>query len=155
MFEIRLFFPLFFSSKQSWMNKYVWAECVWTLPLTSGFAASENQPEKPHFDSRSVIFELDPCNGNGKVCLVYKRGKPGKNHGRHGPVVWEWPWLTLLSSHHTKGMLFPDLLRCCWVSCRCQDPENPFGPLWASPSRPSTRVFLSYCHLCHLWVTAK
>jgi len=23
-----------------------------------------------------VIFELDPCNGNGKVCLVYKRGKP-------------------------------------------------------------------------------
>uniref|UniRef100_A0A452T3L0 Tubulin polyglutamylase complex subunit 2 n=1 Tax=Ursus maritimus TaxID=29073 RepID=A0A452T3L0_URSMA len=37
---------------------------------------SENQPEKPHFDSRSVIFELDPCNGNGKVCLVYKRGKP-------------------------------------------------------------------------------
>ncbi|XP_059563168.1 tubulin polyglutamylase complex subunit 2 isoform X1 [Myotis daubentonii] len=38
--------------------------------------ASENQPEKPHFDSRSVIFELDPCNGNGKVCLVYKKGKP-------------------------------------------------------------------------------
>ncbi|KAK2501010.1 hypothetical protein MC885_012107 [Smutsia gigantea] len=37
---------------------------------------NENQPEKPHFDSRSVIFELDPCNGNGKVCLVYKRGKP-------------------------------------------------------------------------------
>ncbi|XP_068849707.1 tubulin polyglutamylase complex subunit 2 isoform X1 [Capricornis sumatraensis] len=41
------------------------------------FCFDENQPEKPHFDSRSVIFELDPCNGNGKVCLVYKRGKPG------------------------------------------------------------------------------
>ncbi|XP_067090622.1 tubulin polyglutamylase complex subunit 2 isoform X1 [Osmerus mordax] len=27
---------------------------------------------KPCFDSRSRIFELDPCNGNGKVCLVYK-----------------------------------------------------------------------------------
>ncbi|XP_036892466.1 tubulin polyglutamylase complex subunit 2, partial [Sturnira hondurensis] len=38
--------------------------------------ACENQPKKPHFDSRSVIFELDPCNGNGKVCLVYKNGKP-------------------------------------------------------------------------------
>ncbi|XP_045383630.1 tubulin polyglutamylase complex subunit 2 [Lemur catta] len=38
--------------------------------------ASEDQPEKPHFDSRSVIFELDSCNGNGKVCLVYKTGKP-------------------------------------------------------------------------------
>uniref|UniRef100_A0A2K6U7G2 Tubulin polyglutamylase complex subunit 2 n=1 Tax=Saimiri boliviensis boliviensis TaxID=39432 RepID=A0A2K6U7G2_SAIBB len=38
--------------------------------------ASDDQPEKPHFDSRSVIFELDSCNGNGKVCLVYKSGKP-------------------------------------------------------------------------------
>ncbi|EPY82252.1 tubulin polyglutamylase complex subunit 2 [Camelus ferus] len=38
--------------------------------------ASEGRPEKPHFDSRSVIFELDPCGGNGKVCLVYKKGKP-------------------------------------------------------------------------------
>nr|XP_046166661.1 tubulin polyglutamylase complex subunit 2 [Oncorhynchus gorbuscha] len=27
---------------------------------------------EPHFDSRSRIFELDPCSGNGKVCLVYK-----------------------------------------------------------------------------------
>ncbi|XP_012870399.1 PREDICTED: tubulin polyglutamylase complex subunit 2 isoform X3 [Dipodomys ordii] len=39
--------------------------------------ANEDQPEKPHFDSRSVIFELDSCSGNGKVCLVYKNGKPG------------------------------------------------------------------------------
>uniref|UniRef100_A0A8C3WLH5 Tubulin polyglutamylase complex subunit 2 n=1 Tax=Catagonus wagneri TaxID=51154 RepID=A0A8C3WLH5_9CETA len=45
---------------------------TWSVKLDAG----ENQPEKPHFDSRSVIFELDPCNGNGKVCLVYKRGKP-------------------------------------------------------------------------------
>ncbi|XP_050768972.1 tubulin polyglutamylase complex subunit 2 isoform X4 [Gymnogyps californianus] len=35
-----------------------------------------DKPEKPHFDSRSLIFELDPCNGNGKVCLVYKHAKP-------------------------------------------------------------------------------
>ncbi|PNI60692.1 TPGS2 isoform 17 [Pan troglodytes] len=40
--------------------------------------ASDDQPEKPHFDSRSVIFELDSCNGSGKVCLVYKSGKPGQ-----------------------------------------------------------------------------
>ncbi|XP_040840852.1 tubulin polyglutamylase complex subunit 2 [Ochotona curzoniae] len=37
---------------------------------------SEDQPAKPHFDSRNVIFELDSCNGNGKVCLVYKSRKP-------------------------------------------------------------------------------
>ncbi|XP_007497962.2 tubulin polyglutamylase complex subunit 2-like isoform X2 [Monodelphis domestica] len=35
--------------------------------------ANEDRPEKPHFDARSVIFELDSCNGNGKVCLVYRR----------------------------------------------------------------------------------
>uniref|UniRef100_A0A2K5PXG9 Tubulin polyglutamylase complex subunit 2 n=1 Tax=Cebus imitator TaxID=2715852 RepID=A0A2K5PXG9_CEBIM len=45
---------------------------TWSVKLD----ASDDQPEKPHFDSRSVIFELDSCNGNGKVCLVYKSGKP-------------------------------------------------------------------------------
>lgn len=33
---------------------------------------SECGQTKPSFDSRSRIFELDPCSGNGKVCLVYK-----------------------------------------------------------------------------------
>ena len=42
------------------------------------FSDNGDKPEKPHFDSRSLIFELDPCNGNGKVCLVYKHAKPGK-----------------------------------------------------------------------------
>ncbi|XP_011841514.1 PREDICTED: tubulin polyglutamylase complex subunit 2 isoform X6 [Mandrillus leucophaeus] len=45
---------------------------TWSVKLD----ASDDQPEKPHFDSRSVIFELDSCNGSGKVCLVYKSGKP-------------------------------------------------------------------------------
>ncbi|KAG5834171.1 hypothetical protein ANANG_G00258620 [Anguilla anguilla] len=29
-------------------------------------------PRVPHFGERSRIFELDPCGGNGKVCLVYR-----------------------------------------------------------------------------------
>ncbi|KAG7261658.1 hypothetical protein CRUP_012252 [Coryphaenoides rupestris] len=33
---------------------------------------SEDCPAVPHFDSRSRIFELDSCGGNGKVCLVYR-----------------------------------------------------------------------------------
>uniref|UniRef100_A0ACB8EP66 Tubulin polyglutamylase complex subunit 2 n=2 Tax=Sphaerodactylus townsendi TaxID=933632 RepID=A0ACB8EP66_9SAUR len=37
---------------------------------------NRDHPEKPHLDSRSLIFELDPCGGNGKVCLVYKNTKP-------------------------------------------------------------------------------
>ncbi|KAG7476537.1 hypothetical protein MATL_G00084000 [Megalops atlanticus] len=39
---------------------------------------SEDQPEAPHFDSRSRIFELDPCGGNGKVCLVFNNCTPGE-----------------------------------------------------------------------------
>ncbi|ROL47421.1 Tubulin polyglutamylase complex subunit 2 [Anabarilius grahami] len=51
---------------------------------TDGFMLAWNSkleksdgPEQPHFDSRSCIFELDPCNSNGKVCLVYKSCIPG------------------------------------------------------------------------------
>ncbi|KAI5091452.1 tubulin polyglutamylase complex subunit 2 [Silurus meridionalis] len=36
----------------------------------------EEEQEQPHFDSRSRIFELDPCSGNGRVCLVYKNCTP-------------------------------------------------------------------------------
>ncbi|CAD7677276.1 unnamed protein product [Nyctereutes procyonoides] len=32
--------------------------------------------EDDTLESCSVIFELDPCNGNRKVCLVYETGKP-------------------------------------------------------------------------------
>lgn len=38
-----------------------------------GLEASENQPEKTHFDSPSVIFELDPRNRNRKFSLSTKR----------------------------------------------------------------------------------
>ncbi|XP_039174664.1 tubulin polyglutamylase complex subunit 2 [Crotalus tigris] len=37
---------------------------------------NKEQPKRPHLDSRSLIFELDSCSGNGKVCLVYKNTKP-------------------------------------------------------------------------------
>jgi len=33
--------------------------------------------EKPTFDMRCKIYELDPCDGFGKVCLVYKENKTG------------------------------------------------------------------------------
>ncbi|XP_060072148.1 tubulin polyglutamylase complex subunit 2-like [Ylistrum balloti] len=33
--------------------------------------------EKPTFDNRCKIYELDPCDGYGKVCLVYRETKAG------------------------------------------------------------------------------
>ncbi|KAG9488297.1 hypothetical protein GDO78_007870 [Eleutherodactylus coqui] len=46
----------------------------------------EGLPEKPHFDSRNVIFELDPCDGIGKVCLVYRKHKAGEM--TPDPTIW-------------------------------------------------------------------
>lgn len=40
-------------------------------------AGPGHAPTAPHFDSRSRIFELDSCGGNGKVCLAYKNCTPG------------------------------------------------------------------------------
>ncbi|XP_017568629.2 tubulin polyglutamylase complex subunit 2 [Pygocentrus nattereri] len=46
------------------------------LDFEDAFEGSEGH-EEPHFDSRSRIFELDSCGGNGRVCLVYKNCTPG------------------------------------------------------------------------------
>ncbi|KAL3866489.1 hypothetical protein ACJMK2_043783 [Sinanodonta woodiana] len=35
--------------------------------------------ERPTFDSRCKLFELDPCDGYGKVCLVYRDNKGGSS----------------------------------------------------------------------------
>ncbi|XP_044513781.1 tubulin polyglutamylase complex subunit 2 [Gracilinanus agilis] len=49
------------------------------------FVPNGDDPEKPHFDSRNRIFELDSCSGNGKVCLVYKKDKPDAFVDRNQP----------------------------------------------------------------------
>ncbi|XP_068691129.1 tubulin polyglutamylase complex subunit 2-like [Montipora foliosa] len=52
---------------------------------------------KPHFDTRCKVFELDPCDSFGKVCLVYKDVKAGVTTSQ--PEVWfldrslEWSYL--------------------------------------------------------------
>ncbi|KAM8867339.1 tubulin polyglutamylase complex subunit 2 isoform 1-T1 [Synchiropus picturatus] len=50
------------------------ADLDWEENNSDGLAPG---PSLPHFDSRSRIFELDSCEGNGKVCLVYKNCTPG------------------------------------------------------------------------------
>lgn len=42
--------------------------------------------EKPTFDNRCKVFELDPCDGYGRVCLVYKESRTGGNE----PQVEIW-----------------------------------------------------------------
>ncbi|XP_045215779.2 tubulin polyglutamylase complex subunit 2-like isoform X1 [Mercenaria mercenaria] len=43
--------------------------------------------EKPTFDSRCKIFELDPCDGYGKVCLVYKENKTAPDYKKSADIV--------------------------------------------------------------------
>ncbi|XP_067840620.1 tubulin polyglutamylase complex subunit 2 isoform X1 [Heptranchias perlo] len=47
------------------------------LEIDTDDEGTEEPLEKPHFNSQSRIFELDYCNGNGKVCLVYKNIQSG------------------------------------------------------------------------------
>ncbi|XP_033742974.1 tubulin polyglutamylase complex subunit 2-like isoform X5 [Pecten maximus] len=54
--------------------------------------------EKPTFDNRCKIYELDPCDGYGKVCLVYRESKAGGNEPKI--EIWfldralRWHYLT-------------------------------------------------------------
>lgn len=43
--------------------------------------------ERPTFDSRCKIFELDPCDGYGKVCLVYKENKTAPEYKKSAEIV--------------------------------------------------------------------
>ncbi|XP_038072948.1 tubulin polyglutamylase complex subunit 2-like [Patiria miniata] len=66
-------------------------------------------PAKPHFDTRSRIFELDPCRGIAKVCLVYRNTRPG-SPAQH-PEVWlldralRWHFLAHTFSQYFRMML--------------------------------------------------
>uniref|UniRef100_A0A8C5LQ67 Tubulin polyglutamylase complex subunit 2 n=1 Tax=Leptobrachium leishanense TaxID=445787 RepID=A0A8C5LQ67_9ANUR len=62
---------------------------IYTLPNAPSLAdldQDSDEEDQPHFDSRNSIFELDPCNGNGKVCLVYKTSRPGV--ATRDPGIW-------------------------------------------------------------------
>ncbi|XP_066021529.1 tubulin polyglutamylase complex subunit 2-like [Pocillopora verrucosa] len=64
---------------------------------------------KPHFDNRCKVFELDPCDSYGKVCLVYKDIKAGETTGQ--PEIWfldrslEWWYLASSFTDYFRMMI--------------------------------------------------
>ena len=54
----------------------------------------------PHFDDTSKNFEIDNCNGFGKVCLVYRNSKSGAFSSEQSAEFWfldrsfQWHYLT-------------------------------------------------------------
>lgn len=64
---------------------------------------------KPHFDNRCKVFELDPCDGHGKVCLVYKDVKAGVTTSQ--PEIWfldrslEWSYLASCFTDYFRMMI--------------------------------------------------
>ncbi|CAI5688452.1 unnamed protein product [Oreochromis niloticus] len=103
-------------------------------------SGSARVPVAPHFDSRSRIFELDSCGGNGKVCLVYKNCTPGVVAQRS--EIWFldrslcWHFLTTTFTSYYRLMIthlgLPE-----W-----QYHFTPYGPSpqakWASLYQPLT-----------------
>ncbi|KAK2183489.1 hypothetical protein NP493_310g01035 [Ridgeia piscesae] len=47
------------------------------MNVDSDEGEEDTKSPKPRFDHRSRIFELDHCDGFGKVCYVYRNTKPG------------------------------------------------------------------------------
>lgn len=74
------------------------------VTLSKNFQINEKMPEEsffPKFDESSRNFELDNCNGYGKVCLVYRNtNKQGNNFSEQNTEIWfldrslQWYYLT-------------------------------------------------------------
>ncbi|KAH3834213.1 tubulin polyglutamylase complex subunit 2-like isoform X2 [Dreissena polymorpha] len=59
------------------VNKTLVNPSLSDLDMDSDCEDETSGTERPSWDTRCRIFELDPCDGYGKVCLVYKENKTG------------------------------------------------------------------------------
>ena len=75
--------------------------------------------EKPTFDNRCKVFELDPCDGYGRVCLVYKESKTGNS-----PTPNKATWKSQLPPLYYMEIHF--------VSHDCKRPNSPLEFLFVS-----------------------
>lgn len=48
----------------------------------------KDDPNKPHFGVKCKIFEIDSCQGNGRVCLVYLDKNETDIEKREKPKIW-------------------------------------------------------------------
>ncbi|KAK6621451.1 hypothetical protein RUM44_001258 [Polyplax serrata] len=66
---------------------------------------------RPHFSVRSKIFEIDSCQGSGRVCLVYLDKQDMEGDKREKPKIWlldrsfEWHFLADTFTQYFRIML--------------------------------------------------
>lgn len=97
-------FKLIVSNAQNWDSKTGKYQQKYDTSVSYDFSlmlftkqfADNDKPKLPHFDGRARIFELDPCNGYGKVCLVYRKATPG---------VLSWDLYIFLINNKSKWIL--------------------------------------------------
>ncbi|XP_023226198.1 tubulin polyglutamylase complex subunit 2-like isoform X2 [Centruroides sculpturatus] len=90
-------------------------------------------PSKPKFKNKCKAFLLDPCQGSGKVCLVY----PGKVENAATPSVW---FLDRALEWHYLSPDFSSYLRLALVHLGIPHWQYVFTP-WGPP--PKTKQILS------------
>ncbi|KAM4613679.1 tubulin polyglutamylase complex subunit 2 [Polymixia lowei] len=114
------------------------ADLDWEENNTEG---SGGGPTAPHFDSRSRIFELDSCGGNGKVCLVYKNCTQGVV-AQHSEMWFldrslNWHYLTPTFTSYYRLMIthlgLPE-----WQYAFTPYGPSPQAKQWASLYQPLT-----------------
>jgi tubulin polyglutamylase complex subunit 2 len=85
----------------------------------------------PHFDESSRNFELDNCNGYGKVCLVYRNSKPGIMCSDQSAEIWfldrsfQWHFLTSSFKNYYR-LLIAHLGLPQWQTLFTEDGLPPF-----------------------------
>lgn len=85
----------------------------------------------PHFDESSRNFELDNCNGYGKVCLVYRNSKPGIMCSEQSAEIWfldrsfQWHFLTSSFKNYYR-LLIAHLGLPQWQTLFTEDGLPPF-----------------------------
>jgi len=89
----------------------------------------------PHFDETSCNFELDNCNGFGKVCLVYRNTKPGTNNSEQSAEIWfldrslQWHFLTHSFQNYYR-LLIAHLGLPQWQALFTEDGLPPYLYQW-------------------------
>lgn len=49
---------------------------------------SKTDFSRPHFCQRNKVFEIDSCQGSGRVCLVYLDKTESDSEKREKPKIW-------------------------------------------------------------------
>nr|CAD7448749.1 unnamed protein product [Timema bartmani] len=121
------------------------ADCPNLLDIEICNQSSSSKMPRPNFGVKCKIFELDPCQGIGKVCLVYMdKCENESDLRREDPKIWlldrcfEWHFLANDFLQYFRTML---------VHMGLPQWQFRFTPMGLTPWAEEVALRVSYCSL--------